>query len=349
MKYEKHQEGKVRITVPEGGVYERNVFFNPEAELTRDISVAALQIFQKKFDSSLIVCDALSGSGARGLRYAKEVKKVKNIVLNDKNPISVKIIKKNIKENKLEKKCTATKKDANLLMRENVYNVIDIDPFGSPTLFLDSAARSIYHSGLLMVTATDLMVLSGVFPDACFKKYGVKSLKADYYSELGARIMISSIIRACARRERAFVPLMTFAEKHYVRVIGRMGSASELTKIIKKFGYVTEGEKTVGPVYLGPLQDKKFCKEVKEEIEKRKFRLAKKEIKLIDMLIKESGMPAFYYDVHKIAKKIKKTVPKFETIIDNLKKKGFKASKTHFCEYGIKTDADYKSLTKSIS
>ena len=124
MKYEIFKEGKVRITVPEGGVYERNVFFNPEAELTRDISVATLHVFQKKFDSSLIVCDALSGSGSRGLRYAKEVKKVKSVVLNDKNPVSVKIIKKNIKENKLEKKCSASKEDANLLMRENVYNVI---------------------------------------------------------------------------------------------------------------------------------------------------------------------------------------------------------------------------------
>ncbi|MBR9682782.1 MAG: hypothetical protein GOV02_03840, partial [Candidatus Aenigmarchaeota archaeon] len=298
MKYETFKEGKVNVTVPKGAVYERNVFFNPAAELTRDISVAALQVFQKKFDSSLIVCDALSGSGSRGLRYAKEVKKVKSVVLNDKNPISIKIIKKNIKQNKLEKKCVAVKKDANLLMRENVYNVIDIDPFGSPTLFLDSAAKSIYHSGLLMVTATDLMVLSGVCPDACFKKYGVRSMKAEYYSELGARIIISSIIRALAKRDRAFIPLLTFVEKHYVRTIGMIGPASKLTKSIKEFDYVTEGNKTIGPVYLGPIQDKNFCKDVKKEIENRKFRLAKKEIKLMDMIIGEADMPAFYYDIH---------------------------------------------------
>ncbi len=338
----------MKITVPEGGVYERNVFFNPEAELTRDISVAALQVFQKKFDSSLIVCDALSGSGMRGLRYGKEVKKIKSIILNDKNPISVKIIKKNIKENKLGKKCTAVKKDANLMMRENVYNVIDLDPFGSPTLFLDSAARSIYHSGLLMVTATDLMVLSGVYPNACFKKYGVESMKTDYYAELGARILISSVIRALARRERAFIPLMTFSSKHYIRTIGMIGPASKLTKSIKQFDYVKEGNKTIGPVYLGPIQDKKFCKEVKKEIQNRKFKLMKKEEKLLNLLMEEADMPAFYYDIHKIAKSKKTEVPKFDMIIKNLKKTGYKVSRTHFIETAIKTDAPKERVEKLI-
>ena len=42
MKYSKVKEGKVFLTVPEGRIYDASVFYNPEGELNRDISVSAL-------------------------------------------------------------------------------------------------------------------------------------------------------------------------------------------------------------------------------------------------------------------------------------------------------------------
>lgn len=60
-------------------------------------------------------------------------------------------------------------------------------------------------------------------------------------------------------------------------------------------------------------------------------------------------MPAFYYDLHSLARKTKIEIPKIEILIKKLKDKGFKASRTHFCLTAVKTDADYKEFLKLIS
>jgi len=370
MKLKKIQEGKVKFFVPEGRIYDASVFYNPEGELNRDISIAAIQEFQKGFKRKITISDALAGTGIRGLRYAKEIKGVKEVVLNDKNPLAVKLIKKNIKENKL-KKCRASWEDANLLLRENIFDVIDLDPFGSPNIFIDSVARSIYHKGFLCITATDQAALSGTYPETTLRKYGIKSIETEFYNELGVRILISFIMLNLARYDRAFVPMLSVSTKHYYKVFGKIEHAGRITKLLEDFGYVNyctkcderrlgnieayhevNGDNHIfrncGLIYLGNINDKKFCKNVLNEIKKRDFKLRKEEEKLLRLLTEEADMPAFYYDLHSLARKTKIEIPKMEVLIKKLRKKGFKASRTHFCLTAIKTDADYKEFLKII-
>lgn len=368
MKLRKVKEGKVKFWVPEGRIYDVPVFYNPEAELLRDISILAIQIFQEQFNDKITICDALSGTGIRGLRYAKEIKGVKEVVLNDKNPVAVKLIKKNIKENKLSRKCKASKGDANILFFQNIFNVIDIDPFGTPVSFLDSAARSIYHRGFLCVTATDQAPLSGTYPLTCMRKYGIASMKTDYYAELGMRILITNIMLTLSKRERVFVPLLMHATKHYFRVYGKIEHLGKMKDMLKEFGYVMHcscgnrehGElkekclcgkkfKIVGPLYLGSILDKKFCKNVLVDLRKRNFNFGKQEEKLLNLLIEEADMPVFYYDLHYLAKVLKTKIPRMDFLFKKLKKKGFKSSRTHFCPTAIKTDAGFKTLKKLLA
>jgi len=361
MKLKKIQEGKIKINVPEGRIYDVSVFYNEEGELNRDISVSSLQVFQKEFKSKITVCDALSASGVRGLRYAKEVSGIKKVVLNDNNPLAVMLIRRNIKENKL-KNCLPKKEDANLLLRKNVFLVIDVDPFGSPVTFMDSAARSIYHKGFLAFTATDQAALAGTYPESCLRKYGIKPIKTEFYNELGIRILISFIILTLARYDRAFIPLLSFASKHYYRVFGKIEHAGQISSLLKNFKYVSycscgnriigtkekcfceKDFKVFGPLYLGNICDKKFCKKTLVDIKKRSFRLKKEEEKLLKLLIEEADAPAFYYDLHHLAKVLKKEPPKMEVLFKKLK--DFKISRTHFCPTAIKTDANYSEVIK---
>ena len=332
MKTEKIREGKVRLYVPKGRIYDASVFYNREGEMNRDISVSALQVFQKEFGKRISVCDALSASGVRGLRYAKEVSGIKQVVLNDNNPMAAKLIKKNIKENRLEKKCKATKNDANMTLRKNVFLVIDIDPFGSPCTFMDSAARSIYHKGFLAVTATDQSALAGTYPDSCMRKYGIKTIKTDFYNELGTRILIS------------FVMLKLLREFKYVSYCScgnwKVGCAEKCD--------CGKGFKLIGPIFMGNISEKNFCKGVLSDIRKRKFDLKKQEEKLLGTLIEESEMPPFYFDLHSLAKSLKKQIPRTERFIALLKKKGFEASRTHFSPTAVKTNASFKIIAKLL-
>ncbi len=359
MKYKEAKEGKVKIILPENS----SVFFNPEAEMTRDLSVSALQVYKKGIKFKINVCDPLAATGIRGLRYAKEVKGIKSVVLNDKNPKAYQTIKKNIKLNKL-KKCSAENKDANILLRSNVFNAIDLDPFGSPNVFMDSAARSIWHRGFLMVTATDTAPLSGTYPEACLRKYGIKSLKTDFYTELGLRILISFIILNMTKYERIFVPQLSFSTLHYFRVFGKIEHAGKIKDILKDFGYVNycacgnrifgdlkeicnncgKSFKHCGLIYLGKINDKKFIKDILTDLEKRNFKMKKREEKLLRSISGEIETP-FYYDIHILGKIFRiGEIPKIEDFIGKIKSKGFKASRSSICPTGVKTDANFKYI-----
>ena len=41
------------------------------------------------------------------------------------------------------------------------FSVIDLDPYGSPTPFLDAAVQSTKDGGLMCITCTDMAVLCG--------------------------------------------------------------------------------------------------------------------------------------------------------------------------------------------
>jgi tRNA (guanine26-N2/guanine27-N2)-dimethyltransferase len=371
MNLKKIQESRINFYVPDLTEYkiskEMPIFYNPEGELNRDISIAAIQAFQKDSKRRITICDALAGTGIRGLRYAKEVKGIKEVVLNDKNPLAVRLIRKNIKENKL-KNCVASWEDASLYLRKNIFDVIDLDPFGSPNIFIDSAARSIYHKGFLCVTSTDQAALTGTYPDTTLRKYGIKSIKTEFYNELGIRILISFIMINLAKYDRAFIPQLSISTKHYYKVFGKIEHAGKITELLKEFGYVNycprcgdrkigdiekcDGQnhafKSCGLIYLGKINDKGFCKKILSDIKNRNFRLRKEETKLLRLIIGEAEMPPFYYDLHYLASKTKMEIPKFEVLIKRLKDKGFKASRTHFCLTSVKTDADYKNIIKFL-
>ena len=44
------------------------------------------------------------------------------------------------------------------------YDVIDLDPYGTASPFLDAAVQAVEDGGLLCVTCTDMPVLSGNYP-----------------------------------------------------------------------------------------------------------------------------------------------------------------------------------------
>lgn len=47
---------------------------------------------------------------------------------------------------------------------------VDLDPYGSPSIFLDSAIQAVADGGMLMCTATDMAVLCGGNGEVCYSK-----------------------------------------------------------------------------------------------------------------------------------------------------------------------------------
>ncbi len=137
--------------------------------------------------------------------------------------------------------------DATMLMyqhrspTQNLYDVVDLDPYGSASIFLDSAIQCLAEGGLLAVTCTDMAVLCGNSSEVCFSKYGSTVAKAPYCHEFGLRIVLACIQTHAARYGKYIVPLGTFSIDFYCRMFVRVyNSKAELKKNASKLSYVIQ-------------------------------------------------------------------------------------------------------------
>jgi tRNA (guanine26-N2/guanine27-N2)-dimethyltransferase len=357
------EEGKAKIYVFE------NVFYNPLAKLSRDIGVAFLAEIGKLMKRKLKVCEPLAATGIRAIRYFLETNTIERITINDVLPIAYDNIMKNLELNKIEKDAQVFCKDANLLLNENAkkgsrFDFIDIDPYGSPMPFIQSATRALAHKGYLAITATDTAALCGVAIKACIRKYMAIPLRNEFMNEVGLRILIGAAIKNAAINEVALEPVLAHSTMHYMRVYLRYYVSSRKTdEILDKIGYLLYcfnclwrdsyasikpnfdrncplcGNKIeiAGPLWLGSFIDK--------EIARGMINFGIKEVSdLCSVLIEEDNLPPFYYNLDAISSKLKVSSPKVSTVIERLKNLGFKVSRTHFSPKGIRTNATIKEI-----
>jgi len=164
------KEGKVKVLVPKLKAFvtepseyapsKAPVFYNPVMEFNRDLSVLALLAYQNMANRKIRICEPLASSGIRGLRYAAEIRGVAKVLINDINTQAVKLAKHNVELNNVQDRVRVSHKDANCLLSchgkpRQRFDVVDLDPFGTPVPYIDSAIRALHNKGLFALTATD--------------------------------------------------------------------------------------------------------------------------------------------------------------------------------------------------
>ena len=99
---------------------------------------------------------------------------------------------------------------------------IDIDPYGSPVPFIDSAMQSMARSGVMEVSATDTAALTGSSKTALMRRYGARVRTDCLAHDSGMRVMLSNIARIAARHDRTIEPLLSIWDSHHLRVSFRV-------------------------------------------------------------------------------------------------------------------------------
>lgn len=250
------KEGRAQLQVP------KTVFYNPVQEFNRDLSVLVLKTYLKynvwhhKNEAKhvtgrggMMILDALSASGLRSIRYAKELGPsgdiIKKIVANDISEPAAELIKKNIETNNVQDKVKCSLSDANMVMHlsstsfDDRFHVIDLDPFGTGAQFFDAAVKSIGEGGLLMVTCTDTAVLCGNASESCFARYGSMSLRMDCCHEQALRIILKSIESHASVYGRYIKPLLSISVDFYVRLFVQVFTQqAETKKSASKLGQI---------------------------------------------------------------------------------------------------------------
>jgi len=325
----------------------------------------------------------------------KECKNIEKIYINDVNPVAVDIIKENLTLNNLNNqplRVVVSRKDANLLFVElaqkkpsNIENhikkpnIISIDPFGTPNLYIDTAFKALLpENGLLCVTATDTAVLFGVRPKTCIRKYMSKPLHTEYCKEIGARILIYFLSRIANINKLGIIPLLTFYNSHFIRVFClTLKNKAKISQFFQDYGYIFHcnncgyrlsiqnnifnmpekcpncKEKDIiefsGPLWVNEIHNEIFIEELIRLNEKLNYRNKKRIDKLLNLIKEEINMPLSYYNIHKLSKNLKiSNIPDFKRILHHIRERGYQASRTHFDFSSIKTDMNIEMIKKIL-
>lgn len=309
-----HIEGSAHILLKSG------VFLNPAQVFNRDMSVIVASAYAQRLKNTLeskgkpfnglSILEPMAASGIRSIRYFKEISQpIQRIVANDLSEEAVEEIKQNFVTNQVDGEVTQA--DACDIMYRNrgVFDIVDIDPYGSVASFLDAGVQSVKSGGLLCITSTDASTLCGNNPDTCFYKYQSIPSKARHCHEFALRVLLYQINASANKYQLAIKPMISLSVDFYVRIFVQVvSSAIEAKKSISKSALVFqctqcpayylhylgregknrntpnlfEGHSSCpecagkfmiqGPIYASKLFEKEFVSEVMEILDKREMK-----------------------------------------------------------------------------
>lgn len=354
-------------------------FFNPQGKFVRDVSLVCYDSYGSMSGrSDLCFADAMAGVGARGIRVAHELSQYPKVYLNDVNSFSLNLGKRSAKLNSIESRChfSMSESCAFLTARPATggerFDVVDLDPFGTPSPFVDCLVRSVKDGGLLSLSATDSAVLCGVYPHVAFRKYQGIPLRTDYCHEVGLRLIFGLLAITAMRFEVGIVPQFCHHDRHYFRAycLVRAGNRHSIENE-KEMGFVLHcfacGHRSTiahsdffhkkeekadatyllcpacessrmrvgGPLWIGEIQSQEFVKECAKRSKLQIFR-------------PELDIP-LYYDISALADKLGLRTPKISQVVEELMSNGHSASRTRLNPNGVRTDASVEEVQSLLT
>lgn len=357
------------------------VFYNPRMRLNRDLSVIFLSTYLKNHQIG-IMCEPLTGSGVRTLRYLNECDGSFNAVMFDVNPQAVDTARRNIQRLGLDDRARVLEGNARVLLltesAEKRFDYVDVDPFGAPTPYLSAAIQALSpKQGLLAATATDMPVLCGVYPKVSLRKYGGFSIRTPFVHELAVRLLLGHIYRVAGANDASIVPLTALSTDHYVRVWvtveadkRRANRQSEDYGVIRfcpqcmstqtlpladhreEFEHARDCNgkyREAGPLWIGSLFDRKFNHDALMVQRSMAVDFHRRVPEIMERITEEMELIDYpYTDLHALCDLYSLTPPKNAEVMEGLRSMGHRVSRTHFKSTAIRTDAAIEDIRKVI-
>ena len=366
-------EGRTRLFVPADSLTRKvpatyPVFFNPAASLNRDISVALAAVTGPK-----TYLDALAGTGARGVRISNEAAPEALVTLVDFNEASLSVAAKNVKKNGLVQRCSLVHSETNRYLysrfdRDEKFDAVDVDPFGTPAPYLQAALVASKDGGLLSFTATDAAVLCGVYPSVALRRYGSGTPRSEFVHESAIRILAGFAARMGGINDIGVDPVAAHSSLHYLRVYLRVTrGATAADRSQKSIGYVTQCNgcysrssgsiplsrcpkcetrvRSAGPLWVGKLCDEKAVAQATRFCAEQDWSEAGE---TLSSLIGIDGFPPFSYSLERAASRLGSSSVPMEKVMARLDSAGFRCMKQPFEELSLKTDAGCEELQEAV-
>ncbi|GAB3037212.1 tRNA (guanine(26)-N(2))-dimethyltransferase [Natronobiforma cellulositropha] len=365
-------EGGVSIEVPGESTHgvEASVFYNPRQELNRDLTVATLRAYREREPRAESYLDAMTASGIRGIRAAADGW---TVTCCDRDETAVSLARENVTRAGVE--ATVLERDARSLLfdADSVFDVVDLDPYGTPMPFADAAVSTCRN--LLCVTATDTAPLCGAHLNSGIRSYAAVPRNTEYHTEMGVRVLLSALARSAARFDVGITPILTHASSHYVRTylevthkataaddaLGHLGHLAHCEDCLHRehvSGLLANTPETcpacgservlaAGPVWLGPIRERAFTAAVREQLSDE-FATASSAHTLLETLETELDEPT-YFDQHRLCKLWGLSANRMDDFLADLESAGYATSRTHYGGTTFKTDATVDEIYEATA
>lgn len=323
----------------------------------------------------------MSGSGVRAVRYMLELPNASIVVVGDKDQTAVKTTLATVRLNGLEDKISVVESDANLLLLNHEtdrFDLVDLDPFGSPAPFFESTLRATVDGGVVAATATDMGPLTGARASACLRKYGVTPIRTEFEKEIAVRALVGCLAGIAGRLGLGVDIVFTHASDHYARIYAAIAKGKTQANVsTRSLGFVEYcrnclrrdshnslqsirttcedcgGREMIGgPYWLGKLCDRNVVIRMIEHCPRLVSSRLSEIQKMLSLIEEECEAPPFYYRTDLLSAKLTIKPPRLKTVLDALHGKGYKATRTHFDANGFRTDApnlEVVSIMRSLA
>uniref|UniRef100_A0A8C1EY42 tRNA (guanine(26)-N(2))-dimethyltransferase n=1 Tax=Cyprinus carpio carpio TaxID=630221 RepID=A0A8C1EY42_CYPCA len=319
----------------------------------------------ERCEQGLRVLEGLAASGLRSVRFALELPGLKSITANDYSAKAAALIARNAQHNNVSHILQASQRDASMVMyeargRKERYDVIDLDPYGSPSPFLDAAVQAVSEGGLLCITCTDMAVMAGNSGETCYSKYGSVSIKSKYCHEMALRIILHSLDQRAAVYQRYIEPLLSVSVDFYIRVFVRVKTGQAVVKNSASMKYSAATGPPVGPscehcgqrhqlggpIWAEPIHDITFVQKVLSAVSGNptRFRTSKRIEGVLSMVTEELQDIPLYYVLDHLSSTVHCNTPSMLQFRSALLHAGYRVSLSHACKNAVKSDAPAEVL-----
>ncbi|MER3431920.1 MAG: tRNA (guanine-N1)-methyltransferase [Leptolyngbya sp. ERB_1_1] len=347
-----------------------SAFYNPNAETVRDLAILAAAVYRCD-RGHLRVLDAMAGCGVRSLRYVLE-SQADFVWANDSNSDIQTVLRENLARSLKAEQYQISDRDAirvffDCYNRQDYFDLVDVDGFGSPVPFVHACLSACAIGGLIYLTSTDGRTVTGRAPENCVADYGSYARIHPAVHEQGLRLILGNVQQQAASRGLGVKPVFSYFTGQTYRVMLRLVSSIQLTE--QNYGFLgfchecgtyqtVEWRKLgrsqcsldrrslvlSGAMWLGNLHDRD---QIARMIELATEWGWSSRVRLLELMQAEAEMPPYFYTLGEIGRRGKLDIPKSSYLIQTLQDWGYCVSLTHLDREAIKTDADLPTCVRA--
>lgn len=346
-------------------------FFNPGARPSRDLGVLLARRLAAERPPRIL--DLMAGCGVRSLRYALEGN-VRCLWANDADPQRARDLQRNLAS--LQDHCLVRRTSwsahrllADCLLRNERFDLVDLDAFGSPHALIPLALEAVALNGLLYLASTDGRGPTGHDRTAALRRFGASARTHPASWEQGLRLQIGLMARVAWSQGRGLEPVISFSDGRAFRTAVRLrrhprsdeetflglvavchGCGDQQVQSLRHLrrwlpcACASNGESALavsGPLWIGPLQHQPTLDAMAAESASLPRSVCRASGALLERLRRDRGWPARSWPHALVARRLGTAPPTLQRLVERLRQEGFLAVANGVMPGQIRSDAPW--------